>query len=103
MSYNSQHQHVEEMTDCRNCESTFDQARQHYYDDICPSCKREDPDEKDPNEHVSTVSCSNPECDEEVPHTEAIWKREASAYDQRGESPVCPDCKDYRWRPGRGI
>lgn len=35
----SHHEHDPELIECRECDSEFDLARQHYYDDICPSCR----------------------------------------------------------------
>ena len=39
------HEHDPEPTECRDCGATFDLARQHYYDNRCPSCvEDEDPE-----------------------------------------------------------
>lgn len=35
----SRHSHDPELVTCRDCETKFDLARQHYYDNLCPSCK----------------------------------------------------------------
>lgn len=35
------HRHDPDYVECRNCNTTFDLARQHYYDDLCPECMRD--------------------------------------------------------------
>lgn len=36
------HEHEPELTECRNCGSTFDLSRQHYYDELCPPCEKKE-------------------------------------------------------------
>lgn len=38
----SHHEHDPEMVPCADCGSTFDLARQHYYDNRCPDCVPDD-------------------------------------------------------------
>lgn len=42
----SHHEHDPELIECRECGCEFDLARQHYYDDICPSCLKEEEPER---------------------------------------------------------
>lgn len=92
-----QHPHDPEEHECTDCGATFDLARQTYYADKCPDCY----DEPDRDRH--TLSCSNPECNSELPFEEMVASQKAAAYDERGPAYVCPDCTDYRWTPSRGI
>lgn len=33
------HEHDPDIVLCRDCQTTFDLALQHYYDSLCPKCK----------------------------------------------------------------
>jgi NMD protein affecting ribosome stability and mRNA decay len=60
------HQPEREDTECRNCGTTFNLAAQHYYDDMCPDCMKEE------NPKRTWKGCSR--CDEKIPPDELKWR-----------------------------
>lgn len=48
------HEHDPEIIECSNCGTEFDLARQHYYDDLCPSCASEN---KEWRTWIGCVAC----------------------------------------------
>lgn len=96
------HEHDPEMIDCRNCGAPFDLARQYYYEDLCPSCKKE----KDGDDAVDPVVGKCHVCGDEVRSTEQCYSTKAAHPElRRGEGVlVCPDHRDHRWAPDpRGV
>lgn len=91
-----QHPHDDEPTECRECGSTFDLARQNYYADKCPDCY-------DRPDDLPTTSCVHPECPTELPPSEMHLSEDATPYDVRGPGYVCPEHRDYSWTPSRGV
>ena len=90
---------VTELTDCRNCASQFDLAAQYYYDNLCPSCKRE----QDGEDAVNPVIGACYVCDTDVRKTEQCWSSKPAPYDVRGDVLTCPEHVDHRYSPGRGV
>jgi hypothetical protein len=83
-----QQQHDPEITECRNCSAEFDLARQHYYDDQCPSCVDED------RASISCTACSN-----EMPRDEVSYAVHKGRHGSE-TVPVCSaGCKAHIEQP----
>lgn len=80
------HEHDPEMTDCRNCGAEFDLARQNYYDNICPSCLKEEEPER------TWPSCAS--CGDKIPPGEREYKTVAERRGGTSQLPIHADCKD---------
>jgi hypothetical protein len=92
-------QHPPEIVECTDCGSEFNLAAQAYYDNRCPSCKREESGE----DAVDPVYGQCYVCDEDVRKSEQHYSNKAAPYDVHGKVLVCPDHRDHKWTPSRGI
>jgi len=46
------------MTTCSDCDQEFDLARQHYYDNVCPSCMEDESEEEEFRSWRKCTACS---------------------------------------------
>lgn len=95
----AQHPHAEDTTDCRSCGVEFDLARQHYFDELCPSCK----EEQDGADAVNPVVGKCFACNTDVRADDEHYSQKAAPHDVHGPVMVCPDHQDFTWHPPRGI
>jgi hypothetical protein len=95
----TQREHDPEPTNCRSCGTQFDLARQHYYDNLCPTCKQD----ADGEDRTNPVVGSCHVCGEDVRANESYYSQKAAHPEmRRGEGVlVCPDHRDHRWSPPR--
>lgn len=84
---------------CADCGCQFDLSKQAYYDDLCPTCKEAESGE----DVVNPVYGQCYVCDEDVRKNEEYYSSKAAPYDVRGKVMVCPDHRDHKWTPSRGI
>lgn len=84
-----------DLIECRNCGNKFDLNTQNYYDNICPSCMKEEEPER------TWPICT--ECDEKIPPDERAYKtvRGAARDPSTVRLPVHEDCKPDEDRPRR--
>lgn len=93
----SHHQPDSEEVECRECGAVFRLDLQYYYDNLCPSCKREQDGEEATNPTIGSCHV----CGDDVPANKEYYSQKAAHPEmRRGDGVlVCPDHRDHRFTP----